>query len=194
MFNQSQILTFDVCLLQIPFESEMFRIVRTGPSNEGDPVFFFCKLPTRSQIRNNKCVFTTPNGTTLHTDLKKGSGVYDEGDKLVSGLSAMSTGTNKNICGLMFKSISYEYFGNWNCIFNEDLDYIPEHRGDFTLLTKEEPDVEDRLLPRHVVPEHYDLQLVDAGNFTIAGSVKMTFRVVADNSTDEVKDFWVKKN
>jgi hypothetical protein len=167
----------------------MFRILRTGPSNEGDPVFFVCKLPSGLQIRNDKCVFTTPNGTTLHTDLKKGLGVYNEDKKLISGFNAMSPGINKNSCGLMIESISYEHFGNWNCIFNQDLDDIPEHRGDFTLLTKDEPYPEEHLLPRHIVPKHYDLQLTDGGNFTFHGFVKMTFRVVGYNSTDEVNNF-----
>ena len=169
----------------------MFQIIRTGPSDRGDPVFFFCQLPSGSQIQNEKCFFKTRNGTTLYTNPKEGSGVYNEDDrehKPISGLKAMSPGTNKNICGLTIEKISDEYFGNWTCIINQGLSNIPEHRGNFILLTNEDPYPEESL-PRHVIPEHYDLHLtpfLDGGNFTAGGVVKMSFRVVPDDKTNEV--------
>jgi hypothetical protein len=53
--------------LQIPFEADLFRIERTGPSNEGDNVAFSCRLPA-GQTLETDCIFITPNSKNLFTN------------------------------------------------------------------------------------------------------------------------------
>jgi len=138
--------------IQIPFADETFRIVRTGPSEIGANVSFSCQLPSGQEILGNNCFFYAPNGQSLYAN---NTGVYDADHPELGPISDMlalpSTGEN-DICGIQIMNIKEEYFGKWNCLINRGLDTVPEHRGDFTILTKEEFFVRDVRLPRHVVP------------------------------------------
>jgi hypothetical protein len=52
-------------------------------------------------------------------------------------------------------------------------------RGSFHLLTEDEVFVSDVRLPRHIVPDNYNVEMVPfilEGNFTIAGEMQMEFR------------------
>jgi hypothetical protein len=169
----------------------LFLIERTGPSDIGDQVEFWCRLPAGNQIEEDRCLFNSPNGTTLFTKPGKGNQVYEDGKPNVpiAGLEAMSPGTDNNICGMTIKTMTEKYFGQWNCIFNPGFDDHQEYRGDFTLLTKEEMFVKDVRLPNHVVPVHYDLHLtpfIEEGNFTTSGTVILNFTVVPDNESNQV--------
>ena len=170
----------------------MFLIERTGPSNIGDEVEFWCRLPAGHQIQNDQCLFKAKDGAvTFFTKPSEGTKVYnlDSPDTPITGLEAKDIGDGKNICGMNITQMTEEYFGKWNCIFNQEVSGFKEHRGDFTLLTKEEMFVKDVRLPKHVVPQHYDVHLtpfIEEGNFTTSGSVTLTFTVVKDSAITEV--------
>jgi hypothetical protein len=130
----------------------MFRIVRTGPSEIGSDVSFSCQLASGQKILENNCLFYSPNGITLYTN---DTGVYDEDHPEmgpIAGMEALPSTATSDICGITIRNIQEEYFGQWNCQINRDLDNVPEHRGDFTILTMEELFVRDVRLPSHVVP------------------------------------------
>jgi hypothetical protein len=70
--------------------------------------------------------------------------LYLEDDKREAITDVKTSGLGNNTCGLTIASITEEHFGNWKCIFPQDLgpehqnSRKPEHQGDFTILRKEE--------------------------------------------------------
>ena len=171
--------------LQIPFKAELFKVTRSGTSNVGDNVTFTCQIQEGFEILTDICPFYAPNGQLLYYNTSDPDKVYADEDYVTPlvGISGLEVGEGNNLCGLVIRDITKEFFGPWTCAFNEGVEDngIQLHYGDFTILTEDEYFVRNVRLPRHVVPEHYELNLmpiIEEGNFTTYGYVKLHFRVV----------------
>lgn len=154
---------------------------------------FSCRLPAGQTITENNCIFYSPDGGILFVNK---TGVYNDehpSNGTIPGLEPHLVDSDS--CGIKIPKIEEKYFGKWKCILNQGNEKIPEHGGDFTILTKEELFVRDVRLPRHVIPSQYDLHLtpfIEEQNFTTSGYLELKFKVSDSKSVGDYEDIFTK--
>ncbi len=105
------------------------------------------------------------------------SPVVDEEGNEVEGIMGGPSNPGNNLCQLTIAEVQLDHFGRWYCYLNS----TNMHIGTLTILNKEvEMYVKDVRLPGHITPSEYSIELephIEEGDFTIDGSVEMTFTV-----------------
>ena len=134
----------------------------------GEEVSISCEL--RGDISKGKCNWRTPQNVSLTADLVTGV-VTDSDGQNQDGFAAF-TDAEKKVCGLRIASLDKnQHLGEWRC----QIDKMRFHRGTFHLLDAKMGHVRDIRIPRHVVPEQYDLSMTpyfQDNNFTVKGHVR----------------------
>jgi len=119
------------------------------------------------------------DGKILQFEPKLGaeSPVVDEDENEQEGIVGGPANMLNNLCTLSISEVQLEQFGRWYCYLNSS----NLHIGTLTLLNKEkEMYVKDVRLPEHIKPSVYFIDLephIQEGDFTIDGTVAMTFTV-----------------
>merc|ERR1711884_948861 len=119
---------------------------------------------------------TLPDGIIL--DLNLETGEVSSGDSVESDFTAYSN-DDPRLCAISINTVSEYHLGQWRCDISVE-EQIPEV-GYIALLNNTMGFVRDVRLPRHALPESYNLTLIpfiEENNYTIKGMIDISGNIV----------------
>lgn len=133
-----------------PFSIERPRLVEIG-----EEFTIGCNVGSKWEYNSTVCTFTNPENEVLKLNLETGQVTLS--DTVVEGYEASG---DEKTCNLKIASVKENDIGEWTCSLPKVTPHKYDHSGKFHILTPAKDHVDKVRLPRHLIPNNYDVSWV----------------------------------